>query len=376
VKSIKLVLAAVVTAALAIGMPIAASAAQPTTTTTASITWNTSDKNVAQDIDATPSTKTNASGPKITSNAQSADFPGIYFIWDSKQKDNGYLKVAASVFDTYSSFVITTKEANSYNDFTIAVQTGQKETADDCYVFLIPKVVNDKNINMVFISSSVIKPETVGPTDPGDSANPGDSGDSVDPGDSTTYAMHSVGILGYFFDGGGEVRQWPLHWFYLDNPSQCIEPQDIADIYSSWYLQDGIKNPSSNLMTGGDSPKTFDSNNEICYGDLSAKQEDHTYSTNDTEVFFLDPDLADVHDSFDTYVDEVTLWTALYNSPSVSDGDKVILHNDGGIQHYDALLNEYNTTEGHTYFSFTWDDKALYDDWATQLAVGLSEVPH
>ena len=126
----------------------------------AKLVWNgAADAAVAVNIDAVANdTRKNASGPKITSNAHSADFPGIYFIWDTKQKDPGYLKVAAWVFDAYESFVLTSKESNNYWDFPIAVQEGQTKTDDDCYVFFIPKVVEKDskgkffNINMVFIS--------------------------------------------------------------------------------------------------------------------------------------------------------------------------------------------------------------------------------
>ena len=119
------------------------------------IVWNgASDRGAAVDIAAVQNdVRKNASGPKITSNAHSADFPGLYFIWDSKQADNGYLKVEASLFDVYSSFILTAKVSNTYWDFEIAVQPGQELTADDCYVFFIPKVPEaGKNINMVFVS--------------------------------------------------------------------------------------------------------------------------------------------------------------------------------------------------------------------------------
>ena len=118
-----------------------------------SLTWSAADKDAAVNIEAVKNdTRKNASGPKITSNAHSADFPGIFFIWDSKQKDNGYLKVSAAVFAKYESFVLTAKESNTYWDFPIAIQEGQKMTSDGCYVFYIPKVYNNKNINMVFLS--------------------------------------------------------------------------------------------------------------------------------------------------------------------------------------------------------------------------------
>ena len=118
------------------------------------IVWNgANDREVAAVIDSVQNdTRKNASGPKITSNAHSAEFPGIYFIWDSKQSDNGHLKVQASVFDKFESFILTAKASNSYWDFEIAIQPGQEMTEDDCFVFFIPKVKEGKNINMVFIS--------------------------------------------------------------------------------------------------------------------------------------------------------------------------------------------------------------------------------
>ena len=118
------------------------------------LVWNgANDREVAAVIEAVQNdTRKNASGPKITSNAHSAEFPGIYFIWDSKQSDNGYLKVHASVFDKSDSFTLTAKTSNSYWDFEITIHPGQEMTEDDCFVFYIPKVNDGKKINMVFIS--------------------------------------------------------------------------------------------------------------------------------------------------------------------------------------------------------------------------------
>jgi hypothetical protein len=135
------------------------------------IAWNgDSDKSFAAIIEAVQNnTRKNASGIKITSNAHSDDFPGIYFIWDSKQKDSGYLKVSGGIFSILESFVVTSKEANIYWDFNITLQEGQHMTDDGCYVFYIPKVNNNKNINMVFLSEWVKKetmtPPIVNPSD-------------------------------------------------------------------------------------------------------------------------------------------------------------------------------------------------------------------
>ena len=130
------------------GMPKARSVIDP-------IVWNGEcDRAVAVEIGYVETKRDNASGPKIASNAHSADFPGIYFIWDSKQKDNGYLKVSSLLFNDLSSFTLTSKETFKFFDFLIEIQPGQVKTDDNCYVFFIPKVYGNKNINMVFVSSS------------------------------------------------------------------------------------------------------------------------------------------------------------------------------------------------------------------------------
>jgi len=117
------------------------------------IVWNDSDRdNVVETVVGVRNTRrTNASGTKITSNAHSDRFPGIFFIWDWKQTHGlGYLKVKAWVFDQYEYFMITTKESNLYWDFKIVNPNDPtKLTEDDCYVFHIDR--NWKNVNMVFV---------------------------------------------------------------------------------------------------------------------------------------------------------------------------------------------------------------------------------
>jgi len=113
-----------------------------------------SDKLAAVVVAPVVSGRTNASGKDISSNSQGGAVAGMYFFWDPKQKDNGYLKVDASVFDSSSSFILTTKEANKYWDFVIGPKKGQAKS-DGCFVFYIPK--QEKNINGVWISDYVAK---------------------------------------------------------------------------------------------------------------------------------------------------------------------------------------------------------------------------
>ena len=109
----------------------------------------------------------NASGDKITSNAHSADFPGLYFYCDDKQKDNGVLLVADWVFDLFvdGEFILTAKNSNNYWGYNITPDEGQ--LIDGVYAYGISKQIkyNEvdnkgkvtaktddlKNINMVFI---------------------------------------------------------------------------------------------------------------------------------------------------------------------------------------------------------------------------------
>jgi len=72
------------------------------------------------------SDRENSSGEKITSNAHSGDFPGIYFYWDDKQKMDGFLKVDPAVFTWFDEdwFFITAKNSNAYWDYIINEDEG------------------------------------------------------------------------------------------------------------------------------------------------------------------------------------------------------------------------------------------------------------
>ena len=152
-----------------------------------SIVWlGQPDIDAAVEVIPTASDRKNASGPKITSNAHSADFAGVYFRWEQKQKDSGYLKVEPEVFEKYGGFILTKKVSNTYWDYEIKLQSEDQPTSDDgCYVFAIPdgkvyvgdgftldgipkkKLVDNKaasgnfNINMVFIPEFKVKDKPV-----------------------------------------------------------------------------------------------------------------------------------------------------------------------------------------------------------------------
>ena len=116
------------------------------------------DKSVAVELPARVlnTKRTNASGDKITSNARSADFPGIYFYWDDKQKEDGLLMVESQYFtDEYTEFTVTIKLANEYWDWTVSLQPNQETTPDGYYTFIMPRDGLPKNINMVFLNDWV-----------------------------------------------------------------------------------------------------------------------------------------------------------------------------------------------------------------------------
>jgi hypothetical protein len=124
--------------------------------------WDVKYKGAAQ-LEAIESPRTNATGDKITSNAHSADFPGLYFYWDDKQKDDGVLLVLPEVFDLFvkGQFTLTAKNSNAYWGYEIKPDAAHK--IDGVYAYGIPrnfmyadkkgKIVKEelKNINMVFI---------------------------------------------------------------------------------------------------------------------------------------------------------------------------------------------------------------------------------
>ena len=146
------------------------------------MTWNGFDQAAAKAFtqsaskDKTPpatacvpvtSKKTDASGDKIPSNAHSGDYPGVYFYWNDKQKDDGILKVDPAVFDLFDDewFYITAKNSNAYWDYRILPEQGVP-TSEGYLLYQIPryfmykdknnKEVKDelKNINMIFIGGN------------------------------------------------------------------------------------------------------------------------------------------------------------------------------------------------------------------------------
>jgi len=143
------------------------------------LTWNAKYSGAAviapsmgPDKDLPNNPRNNASGDKITSNAHSADFPGLYFYWNDKQKDNGVLLVDPAVFKMFvgGKFTLTAKNSNNYWGYEISRATGT--LIDGVYAYGIAKQIkyNEignngkvsakaedlKNINMVFIDGKYL----------------------------------------------------------------------------------------------------------------------------------------------------------------------------------------------------------------------------
>jgi len=254
-----------IAAALALSIPASAFAAPASNGT---IVWNgASDKGVAVNIDNTPSNRTNASGPKITSNAHSADFPDIYFIWDSKQKDSGYLKVAAAVFDTFDSFTLTTKTSNTYTDFVITLQDGQVKTADGCYVFYIKEVANNKNINMVFVSNKVEK--TIVP-------------------EPEPELIFNVGFI-IHYQYGDNVLTTSIGWQSLAKDGDCIDWDAVDAAYADMVTHDYYNHADNGWTTSGYASLFYsEMTPTVCYSDLTAAQEEGYQASLGNHVVYFD----------------------------------------------------------------------------------------
>jgi len=327
-------------------------------TAVSGIKWyGDSDKAVAANITETASARNNASGTKITSNAHSADFPGIYFIWDSKQKDNGYLKVDAAVFDKYDSFVLTSKESNTYWDFPIEVQPGQVKTADNCYVFFIPKVYNNKNINMVFIGEWVEKS--------GPSINfevtvyhrvAGSGEYLVYPGVGETFASTDENYIEWLNDVNG--------FTFLNLYLAAIRSNDPADMarVAGYVCIDVLKDDpddfSFTLVRSG--------NGADIKALITPVADGHYYLT-----FWYGPE--EIVISYDRYRAYVKLW----NDLDLEHGRYSAIGQTlfpAGLAHYNALLTYYSAASLPPYYYFDLGMKGVYDYWADLLEPGLLNV--
>jgi hypothetical protein len=85
-------------------------------------------------------------GTKIPSNSHSAAIPDVFFAWDNKQRDDGFLKIRASYFETFAGFVLTKKVSSTYWDYHIFVNFDENGVADHkmtedgkYFIFYIPK---------------------------------------------------------------------------------------------------------------------------------------------------------------------------------------------------------------------------------------------
>jgi len=342
-----LVTAAAVAGATALAAPVAQAAPS-------GITWNgAADRAVAASIDATQNnTRKNAAGPKITSNAHSADFPGIYFIWDSKQKDNGYLKVDATLFDAYESFTLTSKESNTYWDFVIALQPDQAKTGDGYYVFFIPKVYNNKNINMVFLSEWIEK--------------------------SAKSPTVNLGFIGCYVHSG-TVMTTSFYWQEL-NAGDKVDWDAVYAAYDTWVAQGGLAPNAKGWQTSGYASLYFDGDRpDVGHADFTPAQLEGYYL-----AYFISPGCPTIAQvSYDRYLAYVELWNDLYDGDGFygqgfdgvkADGAQRAILFAGGILHYRALLAQYGLSSAEPYFHFDEGLKDTYDEWADVLEEGLRTV--
>jgi len=321
-----------------------------------------SDKVAAQNIDAVQNnTRKNASGAKITSNAHSADFPGIYFIWDSKQKDNGYLKVEAGLFDTYASFTLTSKESNTYWDFLIAPREGQEKTSDDCYVFYIPKVYNNKNINMVFVSEFVKRPPKKVEFEVTVYHRVVETGAYlVYPGVGETFSSTDEEYIEWLNDVDG----FTFLNLYLA-ATRNNDPASMASVegYECAYVAKNNESDGSFTLTPSGTGKNIEA--------LVTPVADGDYEL----TFWYAPEAVV---SYDRYLAYVEIWNDLWQpigqyADRTSQTQKDLLH-PSGLAHYNALLAYFGAASLPPYWHFDEEMKSVYDYWADQFEDALYEV--
>ena len=317
-----------------------------------SVSITAADKAAKVEIDPVPSPRSNASGVKITSNAHSADFPGIFFIWDSKQKDAGYLKVEEWIFDDYESFVLTAKMSNEYWDFPIAVQPGQ-DAVDGCYIFFIPKVIG-KNINMVFL------PEWV-------AAKGGDDEEDAEP------VVVNLGFIGYYLYDG-KVMSTSIHWQLLENEGDMIDWDAVDAAYADWMANGGLAPKRELWHTSGYASFTFDDCADIGYDDFNIGQLENYY-----KAYFVDSGyiIDEVVIQYSRYRAYVKLWNDIYGANG-EDPEKSaickILFDEGGIDHYNDLLKHFDAAFLPPYWYFDLDMGQVYDDWADWFEIGFYRI--
>jgi len=128
--------------------------------------WNPAYAARALTITAYDYDRGNASGDKIPSNAHSADYPGLYFYWNDKQRDDGVLLVDPFVFTLFEggTFTVTAKTSNCYWGHALsATDIDAYDEASGLYIYNVFRncmykdkkgnLLKDdmKNINMIFI---------------------------------------------------------------------------------------------------------------------------------------------------------------------------------------------------------------------------------
>lgn len=329
-------------------------------------------------------TRKNASGAKITSNAHSKDYPGVYFIWDAKQKDSGYLKVDQKVFGVYDAFVLTTKESNTYWDFLIAIYEGQEAVAEgnnSYYTYFIPRAMNNKNINMVFIDTAAPKSEEV-----------------VTPIQFELEVYHIVRATGEvrYFDGNNK-NEYILgqgEYFYSAEVNGVVYVYDVNGVELTWLNENNQEEFTIFTLFGAATranlPAGHEFLNEIsCIdvtwaGSLDVLVNDvNSLTTTATViplesgryvlVFWYGENDTEEQIEYLRYRAYVQLWNDLYLSLGANSDEGRILYREGGIEHYNALLVAYGATSLPPYFAFE-DYNFGENTWADKLEVGLLQV--
>jgi len=228
------------------------------------VKWSDADKEIYEVIPPVdgPSKRSNAGNVpgdiKITSNSHSAAFPDMWFEFDKNEKNFGWLKVGASVFEDIESFTLTVKSASNFQDYIVFLPDYFDQTAaDGSFVFRFAGV-DGKNINMVWITD-VIRNEVEEPV------------------------VVNLGFIGYYFSGDN-ILSTSIHWQILEKSEDMIDWDAVDAAYDEWVAKGGLKPKRDPWLSSGYASFTFEDYEALGYDDFNIGQLESYY-----KAYYVDP---------------------------------------------------------------------------------------
>jgi len=179
-----------------------------------------------------------------------------------------------------------------------------------------------------------------------------------------------LGFIGHYVHSG-RVMTTSFYWQEL-NEGDLINWDAVEAAYAGWVAQGGLAPDTSNgWRSSGFAPIFFATGDAIGHGDFADEQLEGFYQSFFVTTGFVLP-MTEEEVEYIRYRAYVQLWNDLYLDPNISAANRAILHNNGGLAHYHALLAFYGATSLPPYYAF--EDYRYQDNWADRLEVGLLQV--